>query len=283
MAVLPIALSLLLAPPSPQPGPSPDAREDARILAVYRGGDVTAREYRDYLRANGLPDDASRRRPALGSAAFVETLVAAAKASGVDAEPLTRFRVAEAQDALLVAELQRVTNEGVRVTDAEVAAELEAEKAELVRPRKVRLRNVFKKVPKGASVAERAAVRATLEAVRARLVAGEDFDAVAYAESDSQTRFQGGAFGMVAAGVLPPDVERVAFALKAGELSQPIETADGFTLLRCDEILESRTIPLDEARATIRRGLTTRAMDARWAALREELLREAAPRYDLDL
>ena len=79
--------------------------------------------------------------------------------------------------------------------------------------------------------------------------------------------------------MLHSDVERVAFGLKKGELSAVLSSAEGFTILRCDDIYEGRVIPLDEARATIRQGLWSRASLARQAGLRAELLQEAAPRY----
>src|SRR6185503_19613766 len=104
--------------------------------------------------------------------------------------------------------------------------------------------------------------------------------ALAWRESDSQTRFAGGALGYVPPGALHPDVERVAFSLKKGEVSLVLESQDGFTLLRCDDIDPGRVIPLDEARDTIRQGLWRRASDARQAELRAELLREASARFE---
>jgi peptidyl-prolyl cis-trans isomerase C len=85
--------------------------------------------------------------------------------------------------------------------------------------------------------------------------------------------------GYVPPGVLSPAVDRVVAGLKKGELSAVLESAEGFTLLRCDDIFASRVIPLDEARTIIRQALWSRTTRTRQAELRAELLKEAAPRY----
>jgi peptidyl-prolyl cis-trans isomerase C len=248
-------------------------------LATYQGGDVTRAEYEGWLLAHGLADDPAAKRGQLEAIALLESLEAAAVAAGLDRQPRGAFRLAQIETGLLAAALTRDANRAVVIGDAEVEAVLKAEDKERFKPRTVRLRNVFKRVPPGAPPSERAAVRERMEDVRRRLLAGADFDELAWRESDSQTRFRGGAMGYVPRGVLHPEVDRVAFALRKGELSQVLESADGFTLLRCDDIAEERVIPLDEARATIRQALWTRASEARQAELRSELLREAAPRF----
>ena len=244
-------------------------------LATYRGGEVTAAEYQTRLLAKGIEDAPERRQQVIETLALDESLAQAALAAALDRDPAVAFRLAAAERQVLVAALQRHVNAGVEITAAQVETELEAERAELVKPPKVRLRNLFKRVPPRASEAERAAIRARLVALRQQLRDGADFDDLAYRESDSQTRFQGGVMGFVPRGALAPAVDQVAFALEPGELSDVIETPDGFTVLRCDGFLPGRTLTLEEARGMIRRGLWTRETDSRWSALRDELLREA--------
>jgi peptidyl-prolyl cis-trans isomerase C len=262
-------LALLLASSPPGSG----------ILALYRGGTVTRADYESWLLAQGQQDEEAQRRVRLESIALSESLEAAAVAAGLDREPQTAFRVAQIETGLLASALRRSVDRDIVVTDAEVEAELKAEEKERFRPRTIRLLNIFKRVPAGVSAAERAAVRERMEQLRKELLAGASFEDLAWRESDSQTRFRGGAMGYVRPGLLHPDVDRIAFALQKGELSAVIASADGFTLLRCDDIAEGREIPVDEARVTIRNGLWSRASLARQAGLRTELLREAAPRF----
>jgi peptidyl-prolyl cis-trans isomerase C len=265
---LALVSSMLLAAAAPSSPAAP--------LATYRGGEVTAEEYAGWLAAENRNDDPAQRTVYLESIALAETLERSALLAGMEADAEVRFRLQEAERGILVQAFQRRENEAAQPTEAEVEAELEAEKGELAKPRRVRLRNVFKKVPATATPDERAAARRDMEDVRRRLGAGADFSEVALRESDSQTRYQGGAMGAVPPGALQPEVERIAFGLREGELSPIIETPDGFTLLRCDGIIEARVMPLDEARHRIRQGLFTRRSEARLRALREELLRAAS-------
>ena len=260
------------------PLPAAPAPRDA--VATYAGGIVTRAEYQGWLLANGLTDDAEKRPAYLEAVALAESLESAAVEAGLDRQPQAAFRLAQIETGLLAAALRQAVDRAIVIPDAGVEAELKAEDKERFKPRTVRLRNIFKRDAKAATPEERAALRARLEDLRRQLLVGADFDELAWRESDSQTRFQGGALGYVPPGVLRPDVERVAFALKKGELSPVLESADGFTLLRCDDVDEGRVMPLDEARAMIRQGLWRRASDARQAELRAELLRDAAPRHE---
>lgn len=256
-----LAPCFLFAPTSP-----------ATVLATYEGGTVTAGEYEGWLLANGRRDEEAAHAGQFEAVALAESLEAAAIAVGLDRGPEAVARLAEIERDQLVAALKRESDRGFTLDEAAVEAELRAEDANRYKPRTVRLRNVFKRVPPGASAAARAAVRAHMEDVRRRLLAGEDFDAIAYAESDSQTRFQGGVMGFVPPGVLHPDVDRVAFALKEGEISAVLASDAGFTILACDAIAPARVISLDEARGMIRQFRHTRGTQARWEALRLELM-----------
>ena len=51
-----------------------------------------------------------------------------------------------------------------------------------------------------------------MEEIRKELLAGADFDELAWRESDSQTRFRGGAMGTCPRACSHPDVDRMAFA-----------------------------------------------------------------------
>jgi peptidyl-prolyl cis-trans isomerase C len=249
------------------------------VLATYRGGAVTRAEYESWLAANGRKDDPEHRAERLQAIALVESLEAAAQAAQLDKQASVAFRLARIEEGLLAAALRQEADQAIVIEDAAVEAELKAEESERHRPRSVQLRNIFKRVPAGASDAERAKARERMEEIRRELLAGASFDDLAWRESDSQTRFRGGAMGYVPAGLLHPDVERVAFSLGKGELSPVLAAVDGFTILRCDDIFEGRVIPVDEARKTIRQGLWSRASLARQAELRADLLKEAAPRY----
>jgi peptidyl-prolyl cis-trans isomerase C len=77
---------------------------------------------------------------------------------------------------------------------------------------------------------------AKAQEIRAKIVAGADFAEVAKAESnDPSTNTKGGDLGFFKRGQLPPSIEEAAFALKPGEISQPVKTSMGYIVVKVEE------------------------------------------------
>jgi peptidyl-prolyl cis-trans isomerase D len=85
------------------------------------------------------------------------------------------------------------------------------------------------------SAADSAAVRTRINALRAEIAGGAKFEDVAKRESsDSASAVQGGDLGKITRGRLVPSFEQAAYALKPGELSQPVLTQFGYHLIKLD-------------------------------------------------
>lgn len=80
----------------------------------------------------------------------------------------------------------------------------------------------------------------------------EQFDQLAQRFSQDDYRVMGGDLGWVHTARLEPDLEKVAFALKPGQLSPVIQTKSGFYILRVEGKHQARTVPFSEVRAKIR-------------------------------
>lgn len=141
----------------------------------------------------------------------------------------------------LVMELrERVIQVDTAITDAELQERL----AEEVPGTRIRARHILMRVPEGATSAQKDSVRQALETVRNRIVAGEDFAAMARQYSqDPGSGSAGGDLGTFARGEMVADFERAAFALDKGELSPVVETPFGFHIIR----VEDKEIPSIEA------------------------------------
>lgn len=134
------------------------------------------------------------------------------------------------------------------VSDADIAEFYEANKAAFDR---TCVRHIL--------VADQAAANA----VKARLDAGEDFAAIARAEStDNQvpggSAEKGGDLGCVSANDLVPEFSQAMNALPVGGTSVPVESQFGFHII---QVTERKTIPLAEAAAEIRPVLEQQAPD----------------------
>ena len=126
-----------------------------------------------------------------------------------------------------------ITTADSSISDASLRTYYDAHKAEFDRPSHAVLSVVY--IPRTVSAADSAAVRAKINALRAEIAGGAKFEDVAKRESaDSVSGVQGGEIGKITHGQMVPEFEKAAYALKVGELSQPVLTPFGYHLLRVD-------------------------------------------------
>ncbi len=114
--------------------------------------------------------------------------------------------------------------------------------------------HVLIEVEGGASAApeaqKAASEKALAIAVRAR--AGEDFDAIARAESkDLGSAAGGGDLGMLEKGVTQPAFEAKLFSMQVNEISDPVLTDDGYHVIKLAAIEAERGKSFEEARAEL--------------------------------
>jgi hypothetical protein len=86
---------------------------------------------------------------------------------------------------------------------------------------------------------------AKAQELRKKIDEGQDFAKLASAESDdASTSEKGGDLGFFKRGQMPPSFEEAAYKLKPGEVSQPVKTSVGYTLLKVEEIKPIRSFEL---------------------------------------
>jgi peptidyl-prolyl cis-trans isomerase C len=105
-----------------------------------------------------------------------------------------------------------------------------------------------------ADLSEEAAL-AKAKVLRQRIVGGEDFGAIAKAESDdAASAANGGDLSAVGHGRLLPELDKAAFALSPGAISEPVKTQYGWHLIQVQDV---RTQSFDEVKADIEKALQT--------------------------
>lgn len=138
-------------------------------------------------------------------------------------------------------------------------------------PQRIRLSVILLKVDPSSGSAVWAEAGARAAALRERLLAGEDFAALAREYSDDRTAGSGGDMGFAHAGSLGDGVEEVVAKMAPGEVSVPLTLLEGVALVR----LADRVLPAlhpYEAVAERARGLLERERrDAAWSRLLERL------------
>jgi parvulin-like peptidyl-prolyl isomerase len=192
-------------------------------------------------------------------------------------QPAAKVQLFLQQESTLASLLYQHLSETKKPTDAEVAAWYDAHKSEFesAKARHILVRFQGSRVPlkpnqKDLTDAE---ALAKTQALRDRIVKGEDFAAVAKAESDDTgSGAQGGDLGSFGRGRMVPVFEQAAFSLPVGELSQPVKSPFGYHLI---QVQERGAKPLAEVKAEIQKRLTTenaqKAMEAYKSAAKATL------------
>jgi peptidyl-prolyl cis-trans isomerase D len=163
------------------------------------------------------------------------------------------------------------------VTDADVEAAYKARQSQFEQPPRTKVSHILVKVPSvGGSAAEDQA-RARADAALARIRGGADFAQVAKDVSeDPATASRGGDLGLIGAGELVPDVDKLIQTLKPGEVGGPIRSPFGYHVVKVFERLPGSRKELKEVASTLRATLTAegqlrahrdRAQDAQRALL----------------
>ncbi len=142
----------------------------------------------------------------------------------------------------------------IEIDEADIEARFEADPGSYRRPGAVHLSNIFRRHD---DPARPEATLAFLLGLKQRFATGETFDALAREYSQSETRSRGGRVGRVNEDDLPEGLRRIAFALPAGEVSDPIQVRGGAVLLYVHDMVAPSEPTLTEAAPQIRRELTS--------------------------
>ena len=127
-------------------------------------------------------------------------------------------------ESSLLCEKLIIEDKKIKVTDDEIKKFFDEKKSLLGEPEKMRIKQIF--------VLDEQAANETLLALNA----GADFSKMAVAKSqDTASKEKGGDLGFFTKGMLQPDIEKVVFNMKQGEISSVVKTSVGFHIIRVEE------------------------------------------------
>jgi len=109
--------------------------------------------------------------------------------------------------------------------------------------------------------------------VRQRIEKGEDFTAVVRAESDDKSN--DGNLGTFGKGRMVPEFEQAAYAMEAGELSEPVKTQFGWHLIQLHQRIPPKVTPFEEIKEKVIEYLTERKKDKVFESFLDRLKAEA--------
>lgn len=255
----------------------PTVPPDRVIIAV---GDVkiTAAQFDTLVEA--LPQQYRLMAHGAGRKQFADSVVQVlelaqeGKRQKLDATPayqtLSMFQSANVMASLLVAQ--------TKMTDADLRQYYDAHKSEFeqVRARHILIRFAGSQVPvrPGQKDISDAEALAKAQDLRKKIQDGADFAELARQESDDAgSGAKGGDLGTFSHGQMVPSFEAAAFALKVGELSEPVKSQYGYHII---QVQGHDTKNFDEVRADIE----TRAKPDQAKKMIDELTKKNPPVLD---
>lgn len=244
-------------------------------LSVVDGNVISSREFDAYLKYKRIdPGDEERRQALLKKYVEREALAAAVEKSELLDRSSIEAEINEFRKEILIG----------RYFDQFVKTQLSEEA----------LRKYYDAHPKDFSVdqvhaahilirkhpmmndAQRQAMRKKANAIRDQIKGGKPFAEMAKEISqDKATAHKGGDLGWIQKGAMGQKFSLAAFKLKAGEVSEPVETAFGYHLITVHEAPRSVKRPFKSVAGTIRnrikREAKAREMERLMASVRVKM------------
>ncbi len=103
------------------------------------------------------------------------------------------------------------------------------------KPKEAKVRYISIGLAPGADASRKKRHTRRAEAVVKEARAGKDFAQLAQRESNDPTSAKGGDAGWIAAGQMPPQIEKAIFSLGKGGVSDPIESPGGFQIFKVED------------------------------------------------
>ena len=274
-----------------------------RIVATIDGEPITAHEVRQYGKEHGA--GSSPEEQVLEALITEKLLEKEIKAQGINArddeieryveeirarngmDP-ERFEKALATQGMTVekyrakvrAEIEkaqlvnREIRQRVNISPEEIQRYYDAHDSEYALEERVKVRDIFFALEPGADDGAVARARAKALEVRELAAGGRDFGALAQQFSEGPGAGRSGELGTFGRGEMDRDLERAAFALEPGKVSEPVRTATGFHLLRVDQRIAAGHRPLEDVKDQIRETLYNDALEERFQNWMSRDLRE---------
>ncbi|MEP6888208.1 MAG: peptidylprolyl isomerase [Nitrospirales bacterium] len=152
------------------------------------------------------------------------------------------------EQLLLMRVVDREVRSGVMVTESEIQRYYESHQTRFLIPDEYRISQILI-LRKPRETTEDARERAA--SVYSNLKQGADFAELALKHSDGPEATKGGNIGFVRQGELLPQIERALSTLDLGQVTEPIETSDGWHFIKLDEKRLPQFRPLAEVKTEI--------------------------------
>ena len=137
--------------------------------------------------------------------------------------------------------VKKAVDQNVTVTDAQIKDYFAKNHAQFDQPKQVRARHILVKT------------KGEADSIEAQLKRGADFATLAKKYSmDPGSKDKGGELGFFGPGAMVKSFEDVAFSMKPGQISQPVQTPFGWHIIQVEEVRPASTATLASAHDKVR-------------------------------
>jgi peptidyl-prolyl cis-trans isomerase SurA len=161
----------------------------------------------------------------------------------------------------------------IHMTSADVMAYYKAHAAQFEQPESVHLSEIL--LPAGTTDAEQAAALQRAQKIADDMTKGSSFTDMAKSVSTGPTAAQGGDLGVFKRGQLAPELEEKTFGLKAGSITEPILTKQGYVILKVDQHTAGGLPPLKDVQDQVEQSAYVDRMQPALRAYLTKLREEA--------
>jgi len=189
-----------------------------------------------------------------------DTLSAALEKIGLKLEEWREDR----KEKLLIDKLiQREIDSVIHVSDDEIEEYYQAHKDEYQQPLMVRARQIV------------VATEEEANALRTRLIRGEEFAEIARLYSLSPDAASGGDLGVFAKGQMPEEFDEIVFRYKVGTISKVVKSPYGYHIFLVEDRMRPRLQKLEEVRDQIKDGIFRSRQEAFFKEWLDSLKKQA--------
>ncbi len=173
-------------------------------------------------------------------------------------------------------EIKKLYDKEIKKTysEAEIKEYYEKNRFKFQEPVKAKVRIVYARNDPTKSDGKNIALKKIKEA-QLKIKEGAKFADIASKYSDAMSRVKGGDVGYTHKGMLDSAVDKVAFSLKVGEISEIVEDAKGFYLVNVEERIVPKAITFEEAKGKIKKSMISKIEKQRKKVLLDRLLKDA--------
>ena len=163
----------------------------------------------------------------------------------------------------------------VQVSDKEIAKYYRSHQKEFWSDSKVRARHILFIVEPDSNETNRKIKLEQAKKALTNIRKGESFIEIASEYSEDVSASNGGDLGFVAKGQMVSEFEEALFNLKVGQVSDIVQTEYGYHIIKAEEVLAGKTLPLVDAENSIVQILSTKKREKGYKEWMNELRKSA--------